>query len=168
MTRDTLPVSPGKWARTFKPVNLFQSECLRDFRTSILERGDGYFGEIVVWWLGPVTGSHGQRAQILVQTFPQKRVCQWWFNPEFCFWVPDHGFLCDCFRLSGLQAQEGVCPVWHGLRAFPHTFPKPRPTGQSCLATCFCMACELRMTFMIFKRLEKIKRRRISPDTRKS
>lgn len=48
MTCDTLPVFPGKWVRTFEHVNFFQSELLRDFQTSILERGDSYFGEIVV------------------------------------------------------------------------------------------------------------------------
>lgn len=72
MTCDLMPVSPGKRVRTFKRMNLFQSELFRDFQTSILERRDSHFSEIVVWWLDLVTGSHGQRAQILFLTFPPK------------------------------------------------------------------------------------------------
>lgn len=58
--------------RTLKHVSLFQSELFRDFQTSILERKDHHFSEAVVEWLDLMTGSHGQRAQILFQTLPQK------------------------------------------------------------------------------------------------
>lgn len=40
--------------------------------------------------------------------------------------------------------------------------------GQSCPVTSFCMACELKMVFIIFKRLKKAKRRRVFPDSGQS
>lgn len=36
------------------------------------KEGGSHFSEIVVWWLDLGPGSHGQRAQILFQTFPPK------------------------------------------------------------------------------------------------
>lgn len=39
--------------------------------------------------------------------------------------------------------------------------------GTQANATCFCVACELRMSLIIFKRSETINRRGLSPDPRK-
>lgn len=125
MTCDLLPVSPGKRVRTFKRMNLFQSELFRDFQTSILERRDSHFSEIVVWWLDLVTGSHSQRAQILFQTFPPKleSACDDSIQSvAFCHWILFPTW--SCLPVSGFKAQQRWGPFWHGLQVFTHLSPK--------------------------------------------
>lgn len=76
------------------------------------------------------------------------------------------------FGCLDFRPSEGMYPVWHEIRSSHiHSVSHRLPTmaqGQSCPVTSFCMACELKMVFIIFKRLKKAKRRRVFPDSGQS